>query len=136
MNSENFLSHRICLTALLLTLILLLFTGCSSTPSMETDAPGEPGSANETDHSVTTEPLSEDKAASSHNTESDAPERTDDMILTQASSQKFDFEKQTVLLNSGYEMPVIGLGTWTLNDDEEENSVYHALKSGMYCNPT
>ena len=43
----------------------------------------------------------------------------------------FDFEKKTVTLNSGYEMPIIGLGTWTLDDDEAENSVYHALKSGM-----
>ena len=43
----------------------------------------------------------------------------------------FDFRKQTVLLNSGYEMPIIGLGTWTLSDDEAELSVYHALKSGM-----
>ena len=43
----------------------------------------------------------------------------------------FDFEKHTVLLNSGYEMPIIGLGTWTLSDDAAENSVYHALKSGM-----
>ena len=46
-------------------------------------------------------------------------------------SGQFDFEKQTVLLNSGYEMPIIGLGTWTLKDDEAEGSVYHALKSGM-----
>lgn len=36
-----------------------------------------------------------------------------------------------ILLNSGYPMPVIGLGTWTLNDEEAENSVYHALKCGM-----
>ena len=28
------------------------------------------------------------------------------------------------MLNSGYEMPIIGLGTWTLSDDEAENSVY------------
>ena len=35
----------------------------------------------------------------------------------------FDFEKQTVRLNSGYEMPIIGLGTWTLSNDEAENSV-------------
>ena len=48
-----------------------------------------------------------------------------------SSSQVFNFESRTVLLNSGYEMPIIGLGTWTLNDDEAENSVYHALKSGM-----
>jgi diketogulonate reductase-like aldo/keto reductase len=43
----------------------------------------------------------------------------------------FDFPSRTVLLNSGYRMPVIGLGTWTLSDDEAGNSVYHALKSGM-----
>lgn len=46
-------------------------------------------------------------------------------------SSQFDFERKTVMLNSGYEMPIIGLGTWTLNDDAAENSVYHALKSGM-----
>ena len=44
---------------------------------------------------------------------------------------EFDFEKRKVMLNSGYEMPIIGLGTWTLSNDEAENSVYHALKSGM-----
>ena len=44
---------------------------------------------------------------------------------------RFDFEKRTVLLNSGYEMPVIGLGTWTLDNDQAENSVYHALKCGV-----
>ena len=48
-----------------------------------------------------------------------------------AIAETFDFEKRTVLLNSGYEMPIIGLGTWTLSDDQAENSVYHALKSGM-----
>ncbi len=35
-----------------------------------------------------------------------------------------------VLLNSGYEMPVLGLGTWTLTGDTCENAVYAALKSG------
>lgn len=43
----------------------------------------------------------------------------------------FDFEKKTVKLNSGYEMPIIGLGTWTLSDEEAEESVYQALKVGM-----
>ena len=47
------------------------------------------------------------------------------------SAGKFDFEKQTVRLNSGYEMPIIGLGTWTLSNEQAENSVYHALKAGM-----
>ncbi len=48
-----------------------------------------------------------------------------------AETGVFDFPSRTVLLNSGYRMPVIGLGTWTLSDDEAGNSVYHALKSGM-----
>ena len=42
----------------------------------------------------------------------------------------FDFEKKTVLLNSGYEMPILGLGTWTQDDDTAESSVYEALKDG------
>ena len=49
----------------------------------------------------------------------------------EAETGVFDFPSRTVLLNSGYRMPVIGLGTWTLSDDEAGNSVYHALKSGM-----
>ncbi len=46
-------------------------------------------------------------------------------------TEMFDLENGTVKLNSGYEMPVIGLGTWTLSDEEAEESVYQALKVGM-----
>lgn len=44
---------------------------------------------------------------------------------------KFDFATGKVLLNSGWEMPILGTGTWTLSDEEAENSTYYALKSGM-----
>ena len=37
---------------------------------------------------------------------------------------------QTVKLNSGYEMPVLGLGTWTLTGKTCENAVYTAIKCG------
>ena len=37
---------------------------------------------------------------------------------------------RTVKLNSGYEMPALGLGTWTLTGATAENAVYAALKSG------
>jgi len=37
---------------------------------------------------------------------------------------EFDFMGETVLLNSGWEMPIIGTGTWTLSDEEAENSTY------------
>lgn len=42
----------------------------------------------------------------------------------------FDLENGTVMLNSGYEMPILGLGTFQLSDSECENSVYHALLYG------
>ncbi|MBO4865688.1 MAG: aldo/keto reductase [Ruminococcus sp.] len=52
-------------------------------------------------------------------------------ILEQRNmTAEFDLENKTVLLNSGYEMPIIGLGTWTQDDDTAESSVYEALKDG------
>ena len=39
-------------------------------------------------------------------------------------------DAQAVKLNSGYDMPVLGLGTWTLKGDVAEKAVYSALKSG------
>ena len=35
----------------------------------------------------------------------------------------FDFENRTVLLNSGYTMPIMGLGTYALDHDTCVNSV-------------
>ena len=43
---------------------------------------------------------------------------------------KFDFENKTVLLNSGYEMPIMGLGTYSLSDEECYNSVTALLEAG------
>ena len=255
MNSENIWSNRTGIFALLLALMLLLLTGCSSTRPAETGALTGSGSAEETSLPTATEPAAEDEASETHSTGSAAPEGTDRMFyahvngkvlkilaaenssadafldllksgdvtvemhdygsfekvgplgttlprndeqittepgdvilyqgdqitiyydvnswsftrlgkvqdLSQAELKEilgsgnvtvtfslsegrtepdilsgqpsdtvvFDFEKQTVLLNSGYVMPIIGLGTWTLSDGEAENSVYHALKSGM-----
>lgn len=43
----------------------------------------------------------------------------------------FDFDTHTVLLNSGYEMPINGLGTYSLHGAECRNSVRSALESGV-----
>ena len=43
---------------------------------------------------------------------------------------RFDFENKTVLLNSGYEMPIMGLGTYSLSDEECYNSVTALLEAG------
>ena len=42
----------------------------------------------------------------------------------------FDFETRTVRLNSGYDMPIMGLGTYSLDYDECVNSVMALLESG------
>ena len=51
-------------------------------------------------------------------------------IKENMSKAEFNFDTKTVTLNSGYEMPIIGLGTWTQNDEETANSVYYALEDG------
>ncbi len=56
-------------------------------------------------------------------------ERTE---MTQNINEKTtEYAIPDVMLNSGYTMPVIGLGTWALSNEQAENSVYHALKCGM-----
>ncbi len=42
----------------------------------------------------------------------------------------FDFERRTVLLNSGYTMPILGLGTYALDHDTCVSSVKSLLASG------
>ena len=44
--------------------------------------------------------------------------------------ERGDFFVEDVKLNSGYTMPVIGLGTWTLSNEQAEKCVYHAIKTG------
>ena len=44
---------------------------------------------------------------------------------------EFNFETKTVTLNSGYEMPIYGLGTYSLTDEECVQSVTAALENGV-----
>ena len=39
-------------------------------------------------------------------------------------------KKEKVLLNSGYEMPILGIGCFMLSNDQAANSVYWALRDG------
>ena len=57
-------------------------------------------------------------------------ENKESVLNLTTKDPSFDYESKTVKLNSGYEMPILGLGTWTQNNEETENSVYNALKDG------
>ena len=50
--------------------------------------------------------------------------------MTKAHIGEFDFENHTVLLNSGYTMPIMGLGTYALDHDTCVNSVKALLENG------
>lgn len=58
---------------------------------------------------------------------------TGDVSVTFSFERKagiFDMKSKTVMLNSGYEMPILGLGTYSLLDDTCVNSVVAELQSG------
>ena len=58
----------------------------------------------------------------------------EESMMSQVNAEKtvgaFDFECKTVLLNSGYTMPIMGLGTYALDHDTCVNSVMSLLESG------
>lgn len=49
----------------------------------------------------------------------------------QPAEVTFNFETKTVMLNSGYEMPIYGLGTYSLTGETCVDSVMAALDSGV-----
>ena len=58
---------------------------------------------------------------------------TGDIVTNEEETTKvgvFNFEKKSVLLNSGYEMPILGLGTYALDYDTCVNSVKTLLRNG------
>lgn len=59
-------------------------------------------------------------------------DRTDKKVMEENYEKAvFNFETKTVKLNSGYEIPLNGLGTYSLTGDECYNSVKSALEAGV-----
>ena len=87
MNSGNLLSNRTRISALLLALMLLLLTGCSSTGPAETGALTESGSTEETALPTATEPAAENEPSEPHTTESSLPEGTDRMFYAHVNGK-------------------------------------------------
>lgn len=58
-------------------------------------------------------------------------ENTTDTVQIFANGISFNFETKTVTLNSGYEMPIYGIGTYSLLNEECVNSVTTALENGV-----
>ncbi|XOQ51918.1 MAG: Aldo/keto reductase [Succiniclasticum sp.] len=65
--------------------------------------------------------------------ESNTPEATKTRKSRESTEtiRTFNFDTKTVTLNSGYEMPINGLGTYSLHGEECINSVKTALSAGV-----
>ena len=51
-------------------------------------------------------------------------------VVEETNSDMNNYFIDDVVLNSGYKMPRLGLGTWTLSDETAEDCVYFAIKQG------
>lgn len=81
------------------------------------------GSAGQQAEQPVEQPASVPESGVSQQPEKDADKDDQDVGV-------FDFDKKTVLLNSGYEMPILGLGTYSLDHDTCVNSVMALLENG------
>ena len=81
--------------------------------------------------SIETAEAKPDESIAPETTEQPAAEPTAAPAFVAEGYPVFDFETKTVTLNSGYAMPILGIGTYALSDNQAENSTYWALKAGF-----
>ena len=116
--------------------LIFVVPGCGRTQELvqEQPAPMEPVTGNTSPEipasgdsagSVETVPSQADSADSDHKEETEGSETAVE------SGYSFDFETKTVMLNSGYEMPIYGLGTYSLTGQVCVDSVSAALERGV-----
>ena len=104
-------------TLIMIFAFLLIISGCSSSKDEKIGSTQATSEQEETD--IKTDEMTENPETESEDNSSES----DDV-------GKFDFENKTVLLNSGYQMPIMGLGTYSLDYDTCVNSVKTLLKNG------
>lgn len=122
---KGILKKTIC--AALIVLLLFSLAACSdSSNGNGASTPNPSNTTSESDSNSEPEPNTS-TPATSEGTEDEPSTTLDNESSTYPT---FDFEAKTVMLNSGYEMPILGLGVFQLSDSECENSVYHALLDG------
>lgn len=122
----------------IMSVLVLCFSisACGQTGGGQPDNPGESvaggtkedNQTNETKENTQAE-IGQDEAEGIQPGEETASQNTQTGGES-SKAQIFDLENGTVMLNSGYEMPILGIGTFRLSGSEAENSVYWALRDG------
>ncbi len=114
-------------------ILCLMLSGCAMTSKAE---PSSAESAQTVQAETQSEPVTESSTEATASAESET--ESSEAVQTNAAPEKdengypvFHFDSRTVKLNSGYEMPILGLGMFSLSDSQAENSTYWALKAGF-----
>ncbi len=119
-------------------LLAVLLSGCGRQP--EEAYGGQTQSLKPTEQAEVSQPEAEESAAENSGVNEKAEENnvadgedteTPKGGSSVAKENPFDFETKTVMLNSGYEMPIYGLGTYSLTGKTCVDSVTAALNSGV-----
>lgn len=118
--------------------LTIALSACANEASSVSEPPIISDSGGNSVSSPTTNGLSESTIynISSVSTESGESSSNTETKNTEGNSYKenpgmFDFDSKTVTLNSGYVMPINGLGTYSLKGDTCVQSVAAALQSGV-----
>ena len=126
---------------ILACLLMVSLSACGKQAGADSSADKVMEQHGQTESAGTTEQTEKEQPAVS---EAEQTEAQTENILTDREEQKieggdntvtgdisFNFETKTVLLNSGYEMPIYGIGTYSLTGDTCVKSVTAALNSGV-----
>ena len=68
---------------------------------------------------------------SDESTNTDSKTDDNDNVNNNYYNTLFKISERKAVLNNGYKMPILGLGTWTLSNAQAEESVYNAIKTGF-----
>ena len=110
--------------------LLFLLTACASQPA-ETVGGGQTEEMPAfTEQDSASEEAKEPDALPEGESSEAAAQEGESVPTGTAEIGQFDLETGSVLLNSGYEMPILGIGTYALSTSQAENSVYWALRDG------
>ena len=123
-------------------LFIVTFSACGKQAGTEYHADkgaeqyGQTEDAEITEQTGHEQPASSEMIQTERQTENNLPDKEEQQPQIQENNTvtgdiSFNFETKTVLLNSGYEMPIYGIGTYSLTGDTCVESVTAALNRGV-----
>ncbi len=114
-----------CISFFMTAIMCISFAACSNEPSetesIDNEISSQESTASGGDSAESSGGIVDPGIANEVKVESDKP------YVMSGDTTYFVEDK---VLNNGYTMPVVGIGTYALTVDEAENSVYYALKDG------